>query len=63
MSAPAPRRRRLDPAALTRRKTGAEELQLELTGGGLRNHDPVIEAYAIPREVLSKVGASPPRHR
>jgi hypothetical protein len=27
---------------------------------GLANHDPVIEAYAIPREVLAKVGAAPP---
>ena len=29
---------------------------------GLVNHDPVIEAYAIPREVLARVGATaPPR--
>lgn len=27
---------------------------------GLRSHRPVIEAYGIPREVLAKVGASPP---
>ena len=27
---------------------------------GLRNHLPAIEAYGIPREVLAKVGASPP---
>jgi hypothetical protein len=30
---------------------------------GLVNHDPVIEAYAIPREVLARVGATPPPPR
>jgi hypothetical protein len=28
---------------------------------GLRNHDLVVEYYAIPPEVLAKVGAPPPR--
>ena len=30
---------------------------------GLLDHAPVIEAYSIPREVLAKVGASPPAAR